>query len=124
MKALFFTSRYQSVIPRQWEGVSARISYGRPRWKLQYELAVVPSLVPTKQMVFGGISELEYRIDYREQLLDHGTRKIEREIEAVAQGRPVVLLCFCDMSRPNAFCHRRVFADWWKQQTGQDVREL
>ena len=36
----------------------------------------------------------------------------------------LVLLCFEDLSKPGEWCHRRIFADWWKDITGDHVREL
>ncbi|KKK71236.1 hypothetical protein LCGC14_2915950, partial [marine sediment metagenome] len=37
-------------------------------------------------------------------------------------GRPLVLLCYEDLSK--APCHRRVFAAFWEEKTGQAVPEL
>ena len=36
----------------------------------------------------------------------------------------LVLLCFEDIRKPGLFCHRRVFATWWEQETGEPVSEL
>jgi hypothetical protein len=36
----------------------------------------------------------------------------------------VVLLCFEDLSKPGEWCHRRAFATWWEEQTGEKVEEL
>jgi len=36
----------------------------------------------------------------------------------------VVLLCHEDLSKPGAWCHRRMFAEWWTQHTGDMVEEL
>jgi hypothetical protein len=36
----------------------------------------------------------------------------------------VVLLCFEDLTKPGEWCHRRSFAAWWDEKTGQKVDEL
>ena len=36
----------------------------------------------------------------------------------------LVLLCFEDLSKPGEWCHRSIFATWWKEVTGDEVREL
>ena len=35
--------------------------------------------------------------------------------------KPLVLLCWCS---PGEFCHRRIWADWYLEKTGQEVPEL
>ena len=37
--------------------------------------------------------------------------------------QPLLLLCFEDTAKGEQ-CHRRVFADWWLEQTEQDLPEL
>ena len=38
-------------------------------------------------------------------------------------GRRLVILCFEDVLAGH-FCHRRVWAGWWHERTGQSVPEL
>ncbi len=35
---------------------------------------------------------------------------------------PVCVLCWCDLDK--RWCHREIFAAWWTEQTGEQVREL
>jgi hypothetical protein len=44
-----------------------------------------------------------------------------RAITESADAAGVVLLCF---QPPGAFCHRRVFAEWWRERTGQPVAKV
>jgi len=39
--------------------------------------------------------------------------------------KPVVLLCFEDLRQGGSvWCRRRLFADWWKNKTGEIIPEL
>jgi len=39
-------------------------------------------------------------------------------------GKDVVLCCYEDVRKPNEWCHRLVFAEWWSKKTGQIIEEL
>ena len=41
-----------------------------------------------------------------------------------AMGKPVVLCCYEDVRKPNEWCHRLVFAEWWMSRTGEVIEEL
>ncbi|MGZ4303127.1 MAG: DUF488 family protein [Gaiellaceae bacterium] len=61
---------------------------------------------------------------YRERLDAIGAKGLQKcfaDISAEHDGRGLVLLCF---EKPGQFCHRRVLAEWWEEQTGQHVPEL
>ncbi|MDR2170525.1 MAG: hypothetical protein LBP59_10320 [Planctomycetaceae bacterium] len=38
--------------------------------------------------------------------------------------KPVVLLCYEDVSKVGQWCHRRMFAEWWENKTGEIIEEL
>jgi hypothetical protein len=63
-----------------------------------------------------------------ESMLDaHGIAAIEADfhrISAANDNRGLVLLCFCDLTVTGGHCHRRLFASWWTERTGQEVPEL
>jgi hypothetical protein len=103
-----------------------RISVGAPRWPLGYGL-VWPCklLMPRRDML--KLQREEYRLEYVRILAGHGADLIAANLEQLAQiagGKPLVLLCFEDLRKRGSWCHRRMFADWWHVQTGQDVPEL
>ena len=119
-----FTSRYQRFNPQQ--GAAVRTTVGAPRFALPYDLAGEAQLVkPTYPML--SLDEQPYRVAYLRRLDAAGIDAVRAELQAVSTviGDPrLVLLCFCDLSRPHAWCHRRMFADWWHHHTGQEVPEL
>lgn len=40
------------------------------------------------------------------------------------EGKDVVLCCYEDVRKPNEWCHRLVFAEWWYEKTGEKIEEL
>ena len=95
---MIFTSRYSNPELRSGKYTAVRISLGTPKWKLGYNLdAEMPDLMPI-------LSQLQ-------------------RFESL--GKDVVLLCYEDIRKgPDDWCHRRTFADWWQQRTGEVIPEL
>ena len=119
-----FTNRYQQF--KATQGVPVRITRGAPRFKLPYTLThSVRELAPRREYFSKPLPEFTsaYRAD-----LDHlGPARIAECLGQVAEAEGehrLVLLCFEDLSDPRLWCHRRVFASWWKDVTDDDVREL
>ncbi|MGW2320085.1 hypothetical protein [Streptomyces sp. NPDC001680] len=119
-----FTNRYQQFQPAQ--GVPVRITLGAPRFKLPYSLThAVRELAPRREYFTRPL--LEFTAAYRADLDQLGPARIAerlREIVNAEQDHRLVLLCFEDLADPKLWCHRRVFAAWWKDVTGDEVREL
>lgn len=121
------TSRYaarQKVIESGLAPV--RTTTGAPRFRLGYELAGnVGMLAPH------GLRQIEHRPEfeaaYLARLDGFGVEQIRAALEDVAGAAGatgVVLLCFEDLDDPTQWCHRSIFAAWWREQTGEDVVEL
>lgn len=119
-----FTSRYQRFNPE--DGAPVRTTVGAPRFALTYEHAGEARLImPTYPML--SLDEQPYRVAYLRRLDTAGVDAVHADLYAIsvaAGDDRLVLLCFCDLSRPNAWCHRRMFANWWRERTGDDVHEL
>lgn len=109
------TARYNTWAP--WMGVPVATSIGKPKWMPGIE--VLKPAVPYG--VFGEYdTEFPYRVAYEERLNTHSAalrRELER-LSAKYPGQRLVLLCWCDLGKPGAFCHRRMLADWLQ---GKDV---
>jgi hypothetical protein len=123
---ILYTSRYQRFRPGQ--GLPVRTTAGFPRFRLGFELAGHARLVtPTWAMVNLGDEEV-YRQRYVAMLDGRGLDAIEEELKEIAHAARddrLVLLCFCDLSKPDGWCHRRMFAAWWERETrGEEVLEL
>lgn len=98
-----------------------RISIGNPRWKLPYELAgKIPELMPTRDML--SMWKEDYQEKYFRILDGVGIDKIKLQLKPF--GSKIILLCFENISKDDAWCHRRMFADWWHIKTGKKIPEL
>jgi hypothetical protein len=101
-----------------------RTSIGFPRFKLKYELAgVIRALMPTRPML--KLPRPEYEALYLGKLDQVGIEELQRQFEELdPDGKGLVLLCFEDLTKPGEWCHRRMFATWFEERTGQAVPEL
>ncbi|MEU9188233.1 hypothetical protein AB0D14_27590 [Streptomyces sp. NPDC048484] len=119
-----FTNRFQTFQPPQ--GVPVRITLGAPRFRLPYSLThSVRELAPRREYLSKPLPQ--FTADYRADLDKLGpvwvAERLRKITEAEGDHR-LVLLCFEDLTDPALWCHRRVFASWWKDVTGDEVREL
>jgi hypothetical protein len=112
-------------------GVPVRFTVGYPfRLRLAYKPAGHAKLItPTRDML--SLPEDAYTFRYLQILNSAGVNAIRGELAAIAgPGGRVVLLCFERLNEPakkpggHNWCHRSLFAQWWTQQTGEDVPEL
>ena len=104
-----------------------RTSLGSPRF-LKCDCSL-PAMTPESE--FLDLEEGSYKRKYVAMLNRIGVpafKKHFQELKKAAKGREVVLLCFESLSAENVadgqFCHRRIFADWWKKQTGETIEEI
>ena len=117
-----FTNRYRDFRPAQ--GIPVRITYGAPKWRLPYVITASAKTVTPGPWFMQGTDE-EFTERYRAMLDRHGVEKIRAELQTISDlngGKDVVLLCFDDISK--GLCHRTLFAEWWRERTGETVREL
>jgi hypothetical protein len=123
-----WTSRYQNRDAIVASGfVPVGITLGAPRFRLGYELAArLRELAPA-----GFMFEVDDQSDFRRLYLARLHRltvtraaAILRELSEAHGGKPLVLLCFEDLTKPGEWCHRRLFAVFWEEETGEEVPEL
>jgi hypothetical protein len=72
-------------------------------------------------------SMVEFATAYRAKLEKGGLERIRKEMENISAthgGKPLALVCFEDLSKPGEWCHRRIFAVYWFEKTGDVVEEL
>jgi hypothetical protein len=102
--------------------VPVGVSIGEPKFPLGY------TPVHMKEAAPWGLREVadnqEFARRYLARLDAIGMELFQRrfaEISDAHDGRGLVFLCFEPVG---TFCHRRVLASWYAEQTGQCVREL
>lgn len=126
--ARLLTSRFQNKALNNKEFDPLRIARMAPRWKLPYKIvAKIDLIMPSKDtlaMAKDGCAEEEFREAYYSDLSDEAADAAHHAGKvAAAAGRSAVLLCFCDLGEVD-FCHRRMFADWFRKRTGEEIPEM
>jgi hypothetical protein len=122
------TSRYQAADLIEASGRAAvGITLGYPRWKLPYPVvANLRQLAPTREIIRIEDADM-FEAMYRNRLGDlgvDGVRKLLTTCAERANNERLVLLCYEDLTKPGLRCHRRLFAAWWQEHTGDVVPEL
>lgn len=101
-------------------------SLGHPRFpKVNYPVAHWEEIMPDPAML--ALAFPEYRTAYRAKLDAIGLPTIREglaELVAMNAPREPLLCCFESLKTPGQFCHRRIFAEWFEEQTGEEIPEL
>lgn len=123
-------------------GIPVRASIGEPKFP-------VPGYNPERKVLEAApnwsylrASDAVYEREFYKQINTYGVDNFRkafariRATEGVADDYPLVLLCYeklgkKQISEPEESraveeltCHRRMFAYWWEEQTGEVIREL
>jgi len=124
-----FTSYYASKLLDPARHHLVRVSIGGPRYCKHPVSGALPLLYPDRAWL--GLDQRAYTRRYLAMLDKVGIEPIRAALAGLgdqAKGRALVLLCFESLSPANVkegqFCHRRIFARWWSDQTGEEVPEL
>ena len=121
-----FTSRFSNPELRKGCYTAVRISLGSPRWDVGYRISgELKELMP-----FGlkGRYDDDYdgfRREYYARLNRTGVGHILQQLQRFDPAHnDIVLLCYEDIRKPENWCHRSMFADWWMEHTGELIEEL
>lgn len=118
-----FTARYANTAGIVASGaVPVRTSIGGPRFRTGYTYAAMIELAPDREWL--NLAQGPYEARYLDRLNALGVERIRAEFDRLDRGKGLALLCFENLNDPSAWCHRRMFAAWWEEQTGQPVPEL
>ena len=104
------------------------VSIGKPRFKTGYEIREqCYALAPKGYML--KMEYEPYREAYFKKLEEIGADKIigivqRMDERAQEEGKTLVLLCYEDLRKPDQWCHRTLFAEWWQKMTGEVINEL
>ena len=125
---MIYTSRYANKELSKEEYYAVAISLGLPKFPLKYKIRERSYEIAPK----GNMLKMEkgpYRDAYMRKLRDSGRDSIVnlvRRMEGTAaeEDKSLVLLCFEDVSKPEQWCHRTMFAEWWEEMTGEKIEEM
>jgi hypothetical protein len=107
------TSYYAGFKPEM--GAPVRTSVGTPKW-WRGELEHIRRITPYG--VFGIEDPDEYKAAYVARLDRIDVADLAQRFEEISAkhgGRPLVLLCFESLTKPDQWCHRRIAADWLEE---------
>jgi hypothetical protein len=126
------TSRYQyGRHIGEAGGVIVRTTVGNPRFPLNCQSIQGREISPDPWMLKAPPSEGNFGDWYRAKLDAMGASAIQALFDKwIVQaasiggpGTPIVLCCFEDVHAGKE-CHRRIFTQWWKEQSGEELPEL
>lgn len=119
------TARYLNPNVNNQDYIPLRISLGAPKFSLRFSIAANFNVIaPTREILL--ITDKDaYRREYRRYLDSIGTETIKNALRPFrCDDKEIVLLCFEDLRDPEKWCHRRFFAEWWKENVGEEIPEL
>ena len=117
-----YTSRFANHALADADIAVVAISRGLPKFRIAYEIrGRIWPLAPERALF--GLGEEDYHRLYRNQLDSIGATVIQRELARFEQFSNVALCCFEDVRKQGQWCHRRLFAAWWEEHTGQAIEE-
>lgn len=121
-----YTSRWANRELARLRCQPVGISWGNPRYSTGYRYRCLYDLAPSRE-TFAIEDSGEARARYREGLDELGVEHIEarlRKLSSEHGGLPLVLLCHEDVLGKHELCHRRWFARWYEELSGNPVPEL
>lgn len=118
-----FTSRWQNKDLARLACQPVSISRGDGRGA-RFRFRRLWDLAPSRK-TFGIEDVAAAEQSYRAGLDEIGVERVRDQLQELAEesGLPLVLLCHEDVLHGDD-CHRRWFADWYGEQTGQVIPEL
>ncbi|MDL2205330.1 hypothetical protein LJC33_00280 [Eubacteriales bacterium OttesenSCG-928-N13] len=120
-----FVSRFSNPELRSGNYAAVRVSLGTPKWPLGYQVVGEVKYLMPFGLLGANVRKDNFERLYRQRLDAYGPEKIAAVLSRFENlGKPVVLLCYEDVRKPDDWCHRTVFAQWWFEQTGEIVDEL
>lgn len=125
MPPKIFTSRYSNPELAGDKYTVVGVTRTPPKFPLRYQLQGNIAEIAPPGWLFSETNVERFRTPYFRYLDKTGPFKIKRILENyLSYGKDIVLCCYEDVRVPGEWCHRTVFAEWWKLQTGQEICEL
>ena len=122
---MIYTSRYQNPELATGHYTVVGVTRGAPKFPLKYPLAGNIMEIAPPGYLFNEYDRARFTPRYFQNMDRQGAQKIAHILaQYEKQGEDVVLCCYEDVRKPNEWCHRLVFAEWWESRTGEKIPEL
>jgi hypothetical protein len=123
------TSYYQNKKLNPKKHMVVQTSNSRPRFGAQpeWDSDMLMPPIPLVRAAHHGLSQAEFTRQYLAHLERVGLPTIRAQMDRLAElagAREVVLCCFEALNKPGQYCHRRIFAEWWQDKTGETIAEF
>lgn len=122
---MIFTSRYSNPELATGRYTVVGVTRGKPKFPLKYQLAGNIIEIAPPGYLFNEYDRDRFTPRYYQHLDGIGLPHLNEILSGYERmGKDVVLCCFEDVRKPNEWCHRLVFAEWWLNKTGEAITEL
>ncbi len=118
-----FTSHWRNRELAHVDATIIGVSRGTPRRSPRYRYRVLRLLAPNDH-AWAQQERDGFERAYLAQLEELGPERIMERLEALAGGRPAILVCWERLTSPDEWCHRTALASYLHDRTGIEVREL
>ena len=123
--ARIYTSRFSNKELETGKYTVVGIVRSMPRFKVKYQIAGNIRQIAPPGYLWNENDRERFTEPYFKHLEKSGYSLIGAIIQSyLDKGKDVVLCCYEDVRKPDEWCHRLVFAEWWNRKTGQKVEEL
>ncbi len=120
-----YTSRYSNPELKSGKYTVVGITRGLPKFPLGYELAGNISEFGPPGWLFNENDREIFTPKYFDYMDRLGIARVRQLLSYYKPlGKDIVLCCYEDVRKPNEWCHRLVFAEWFKSKTGYKIEEL
>jgi hypothetical protein len=122
---MIHTSRYQNPELKSGDYTVVGVTLGAPKFQMEYILAGNIREIAPPGFLFRVYDREEFTSKYRANIEKIGVKRIRDILDGyMTLGKDIVLCCYEDVRKPGEWCHRQVFAEWWKDVTGEEIAEL
>jgi len=123
--ARLYTSRFSNKELETGNYMVISIARSMPRFPVKYRIAGTIVQLAPPGFLWNENDIEKFKEPYFKHVEKAGYPLIGGLIRAyLDMGKDVVLCCYEDVRKPNEWCHRLVFAEWWNEKTGWVIEEL
>lgn len=122
---MLYTSRFGNKELNTGKYTVVGVVRSMPKFPVKYEIAGNIIQIAPPGYLWTENNRERFTKPYFEHLERSGYKMIRQILQKYLDiGKDVVLCCYEDVRKPNEWCHRLVFAEWWEIKTGEKIEEL
>ena len=123
--AKLYTSRFSNKELESEKYTVVGVVRSMPRFPVKYKISSNITQIAPPGYLWNENDRDRFKAPYYKHLEKAGYPLIGAIVkDYLGIGKDLVLCCYEDVRKPNEWCHRLVFAEWWYEKTGQKIEEL